>query len=204
MAYTVGQLCPKIEVPAPGSKKAQLFVSKRLHVFICQTFKLEKAKEEQRLKSRGSKAAPIFGMTKDDCAKAFPGVPESLKELLPPVSPAIIRTGLKKYAVYLSQMSKGTNEGLWMWNDGEGEMPDEQEIQEMLSPEDICKFDSMQAAILRLERMGYGKDSIDNEFNQDMSLPTSSQAQPSWCPFIQPAPPQMLRISEAGGRGVSP
>ena len=35
IAYTVGQLCPKMEVPAPKSKLAQKHVSERLHVFIC-------------------------------------------------------------------------------------------------------------------------------------------------------------------------
>ena len=78
IAYTVGQLCPKIEVPAPKSKKAQSYVSKRLHVFICNTFKSEKLKYEQKFNAGGS-VPKYWGLTKDKCTAAFGAPPQPLE-----------------------------------------------------------------------------------------------------------------------------
>ena len=165
IAYTVGQLCPKMEVPAPKSKKAQSYVSKRLHVFICNTFKSEKIKYEQKYNANPKTAPTYWGLTKEKCTNAFGTAPENLKELLPPISAAIVRNGLKKVASFKHQVARST-EGMWTWNEGE-EMPDEKEIQDTVEPETICAYESMQAALLRLERMGYGIEAQDTAYNQD-------------------------------------
>ena len=89
-----------MEVPAPKSKKAQSYVSKRLHVFICNTFKSEKIKYEQKYNANPKTAPTYWGLTKEKCTNAFGTAPENLKELLPPISAAIVRNGLKKVASF--------------------------------------------------------------------------------------------------------
>ena len=137
IAYTVGQLCPKIEVPAPKSKKAQSYVSKRLHVFICNTFKSEKLKYEQKFNAGGS-VPKYWGLTKDKCTAAFGAPPQPLEALLPPISAAIVRNGLKKVAGFKHQVAK-SQEGVWTWNEDEP-MPDEQEMHDTVTPENICAY----------------------------------------------------------------
>lgn len=107
----------------------------------------------------------LWGLTKEKCMTAFGSPPDPLKDLLPTISHAIVRNGLKKVANFKHQAS-GVKEGMWMWNEGE-EMVDEQELHDTVTPEMICAYESMRAALLRLERMGYGVEAQDQGYSQE-------------------------------------
>lgn len=114
--FTAGQQCPLYEVPGPNSKRANNFVRDFLQVFIYRLF--WKSKDNPRK------------IRMDDIKKAFPAHSESS-----------IRKRLKLCADF---KRTGMDSNFWVIKP-DFRLPSEEEIREMVSPEQCCAYFSMVA-----------------------------------------------------------
>uniref|UniRef100_A0ABM0LZA8 Transcription initiation factor TFIID subunit 1-like n=1 Tax=Saccoglossus kowalevskii TaxID=10224 RepID=A0ABM0LZA8_SACKO len=151
--YTVGQLCPLMEVPGPNSKKANNHIRDFLQVFIYRLFWKSKDKP-RRIKM-------------EDIKRAFPTHSESS-----------IRKRLKLCADF---KRTGMDSNWWVLKP-DFRLPTEEEIRAMVSPEQCCAYASMLAAEQRLKDAGYGEKSFlapddDNEDN-DVRIDDEVRAAP--------------------------
>ncbi|XP_031550015.1 transcription initiation factor TFIID subunit 1-like isoform X2 [Actinia tenebrosa] len=139
--FSIGQLCPKFEVPGPNSKKANIHARDFLQVFIYRLF-WKSQDDPRRIKM-------------DDIKRAFPSHSESS-----------IRKRLKLCADF-----KRTGDCCnWWVLKNDFRLPSEEEMRAMVSPEQACSYYSMQAAEQRLKDAGYGEKSLfscedDNDDN---------------------------------------
>jgi len=125
--YVTGQQCPLYEVPGPNSKRANNFIRDFLQVFIYRLF-WRSRDTPKRIKM-------------DDIKKAFPAHSESS-----------IRKRLKPCAEF---HRTGPDSNWWVMKPG-FRLPTEEEIREMVDPEQCCSFYSMIGAEQRLKDAGYG------------------------------------------------
>ncbi|XP_077984278.1 transcription initiation factor TFIID subunit 1-like [Glandiceps talaboti] len=151
--YTVGQVCPLMEVPGPNSKKANNHIRDFLQVFIYRLF--WKSKDTPRR------------IKMEDIKKAFPTHSESS-----------IRKRLKLCADF---KRTGMDSNWWVLKP-DFRLPTEEEIRAMVSPEQCCGYGSMLAAEQRLQDAGYGEKSLfapddDNEDN-DVKIDDEVRAAP--------------------------
>eukprot|EP00118_Oscarella_pearsei_P020522 m.222498 g.222498 ORF g.222498 m.222498 type:complete len:1194 (+) comp39977_c0_seq19:1801-5382(+) len=139
--FSVGQQCPKFEIPGPKSKKTSNHVKEFLQCFIYRLF-LASEDEPKRIRM-------------EDIRKAFPHLSESS-----------IRKRLKGCADF---NRTGSDSGWWRLKDN-FRLPSEEELRAMVSPEQCCAFYSMLAAKQRLVDAGYGGKSLftpDDDMEED-------------------------------------
>ena len=131
-SFSVGQICPLLEVYSPKSKKATEHTREFLEVYIYRLFSrtLHRGYESQQSKIK-----------MEDIRKAFVTHSESM-----------IRKRLKICAEF-QRTGKDSN---WWILKADTKIQTEDEIQQKVSPENCCQNYSMQAAQQRLKDMGYG------------------------------------------------
>ncbi|KAJ8667283.1 hypothetical protein QAD02_008945 [Eretmocerus hayati] len=142
--FVAGQECPLYEVPGPNSKRANNFVRDFLQVFIYRLF-WKSRDNPRRIKM-------------DDIKKAFPSHSESS-----------IRKRLKLCADF---KRTGMDSNWWVIKP-EFRLPTEEEIRNMVSPEQCCAYFSMIAAEQRLKDAGYGEKFLftpQDDDDEDMQL----------------------------------
>jgi len=140
--FTVGQLCPKYEVPGPNSKRANNHIRDFLQIFIYRLF-CKSAANPRRIKM-------------EDIRKAFPKHSESS-----------VRKRLKLCADF---RRTGADCNWWVLK-ADFRLPSEEEMRAMVTPEQTCAYFMMLAAEQRLKDAGYGEKSLfapdddDNEID---------------------------------------
>lgn len=144
--YCVGQECPLYEVPGPNSKRANNFIRDFLQVFIYRLF--WKSKDNPRR------------IKMDDIKKGFPSHSESS-----------IRKRLKLCADF---KRTGMDSNWWVLKP-DFRLKTEEEMRNMVSPEQCCGYYSMLAAEQRLKDAGYGEKSLfapeeDNEEETQLKI----------------------------------
>ncbi|CAF0732337.1 unnamed protein product [Adineta ricciae] len=127
--FTVGQECPLQEVPGPNSKRANIFARDFLQAYIFRLF----------WKSRDK--PPRIKM--EDVRKAFPQNAENSIRKRLKMSSDFKRTG-------------GVHCNWWVLR-SDFRLPSQEEIRQLVTPEQCCAYYSMQAAEQRLKDAGYGE-----------------------------------------------
>ncbi|CAF4212142.1 unnamed protein product [Rotaria sp. Silwood2] len=127
--FTVGQECPLQEVPGPNSKRANIFARDFLQAYIFRLF----------WKSRDK--PPRIKM--EDVRKAFPQNAEKRIRKRLKMSSDFKRTG-------------GVHCNWWVLR-SDFRLPSQEEIRQLVTPEQCCAYYSMQAAEQRLKDAGYGE-----------------------------------------------
>eukprot|EP00040_Diaphanoeca_grandis_P026847 m.151306 g.151306 ORF g.151306 m.151306 type:complete len:1658 (-) comp30751_c2_seq14:98-5071(-) len=139
--YTVGQLCPKIEVPKPHSKYDKEFMNLRLLVHIKRLF----------LKDRNGFRKSI---RVEDVKRAFP---------TGHYTETMIRSRMKDCATFnrkgeiFSHADGGrrlNENGAWEWNEDRADET-QKDLELELPPDLVCAYESMLAGKQRLADMGY-------------------------------------------------
>lgn len=122
--YTVGQIQPKMEVPAPNSKVANEYIKRRLQSYIFKLFM--KKSTGQRLKI-------------NDVMSLFPGSSE---------------TSIRKRLKECADFQRGGNDSGWWTIKDQSQFPNEDDLRNMCTPEDACLYESMLAGHYRLQAAG--------------------------------------------------
>ncbi|KAL3617303.1 hypothetical protein CASFOL_038848 [Castilleja foliolosa] len=122
----VGQQEPLMEVMSPGSKGVQSYVMNRLLVYMFREFR----------------AAVKRGLR--------PSVPADELSSLFPMSYALVRKRLKNCADLL----RGPDGNIVWVMKRNFRIPSEEELRRMVTPENVCAYESMQAGQCRLKRLG--------------------------------------------------
>ncbi len=143
--YTVGQVQPKLEVPAPNSRVANAFVKNRLQAYI------------YRLLTSKPTAVRV---NVSELVSLFPGNTD-----------ASIRKKLKECA----DVQRGGEENGWWAVRDQSQLPSEDELRQLVSPEMVCMHESMlygqyklqQAGIRRLTNMNPGFGSAMQQLEQE-------------------------------------
>ncbi|RAL44831.1 hypothetical protein DM860_003590 [Cuscuta australis] len=123
----VGQQEPHMEVISPGSKGVQSYIMNRLSVYMYRKFLADE--------KRG--VHPVVHA--DELSVQFPSFSE-----------AFLRKRLKNCA----DMQRGTNGQLVWVMKRSFRIPSEEELRRMVTPESVCAYESMQAGLYRLKRLG--------------------------------------------------
>ncbi|XP_057815094.2 transcription initiation factor TFIID subunit 1 [Cryptomeria japonica] len=128
--HVVGQQEPHIEVLSPGSKNVQNYMVNRLLVYIYREFR---ATEKPR---------SIPFLRANELAAQFPNYSESF---------------LRKRLKHCADLQKGpSGEMLWLMKRN-FRIPSEEELRRMVTPENVCAYESMQAGLHHLKRLGINK-----------------------------------------------
>ncbi|CAA0807360.1 Transcription initiation factor TFIID subunit 1 [Striga hermonthica] len=123
----VGQQEPHIEVMTPGSKGVQLYIMNRLLVYMYREF-------------RAAEKRGVRPSIRTD----------ELFSLFPSLSEAFLRKRLKNCA----ELQRGPN-GHFLWVMRRNfRIPSEEELRRMVTPENVCAYESMLAGMYRLKRLG--------------------------------------------------
>ncbi|WOL14715.1 transcription initiation factor TFIID subunit 1 [Canna indica] len=128
--YAVGQQEPHMEVLSPGAKNVQTYLVNRMLVYVYREFR---AKEKPGI---------IPYIRADELSAQFPGLTD-----------AFVRKRLK----HCADLKKGANGHLLWVRKGDFRIPSEEELRRMLSPENVCSYESMQAGLYRLKQLGISK-----------------------------------------------
>ncbi|CAK8683677.1 unnamed protein product [Clavelina lepadiformis] len=145
--FTVGQLCPIIEVPGPNSKKSTNHVRDFLQVFIYRMF----ARSRDNPKK----------IRMEEIRKAFPNHSES---------------SIRKRLKLCADFHRTGQDSNWWVIKKDFRLPTEDEMRAMVSPEQTCAFYSMSAAEQRLKDAGYGEKTMlyqpedDNEEEHQLKV----------------------------------
>ncbi|CAD5111195.1 DgyrCDS528 [Dimorphilus gyrociliatus] len=134
--FTVGQECPKIQVPRPKSKTIQRFLTHLAHFHICKLF-------------RQSRDTP-------PCLKL-----EDVSKLVPNLSEITLRKYIKSYAYFV----KKDNGCYWALKE-DVYLPELENFTQYITPELFCAYYSQSAYHSRLRAAGYEGDgllSIDDD-----------------------------------------
>ncbi|XP_009614597.1 transcription initiation factor TFIID subunit 1 isoform X1 [Nicotiana tomentosiformis] len=123
----VGQQEPHMEVISPGSKGVQTYIMNRLLVYMYREFRA--------IEKRGSR--PFIRA--DELSAQFPSLSE-----------AFLRKRLK-HCADLQRRSNGQLQWVMRFN---FRIPSEEELRRLVSPESVCAYESMQAGLYRLKRLG--------------------------------------------------
>jgi transcription initiation factor TFIID subunit 1 len=127
--YSVGQLQPLIEVPAPNSRTANQFIKNRLQSFVYRVFR------EKRTENPSEQ--PNLKIT--DVATAFPGQSDN---------------SIRKRLKHCAEFRRGGDDcGSWLLKDT-FQLPSDEEIRRMISPEEVCAYESMLSGAQRLHDFG--------------------------------------------------
>lgn len=138
--FVAGQQCPLVEVPEPNSAKVKNFLKDFLQVFVYRRYKsCLPPEEESSLASKPSsscKTTPRIKM--DEIAQHFPTLAE-----------VTIRSMLKNS----SELQRIRNT-TWMVMKSGFPLPSEEELSEMINPEQVCAYYSLLATEQRFRDAG--------------------------------------------------
>lgn len=128
--HVVGQQEPHMEVVAPGSKNLQNYLANRLLVYIYREFR---ATEKPGCRPH---------VRADELMAQFPNHSESF---------------LRKRLKHCADLQKGRNgEMLWLMK-RTFRIPSEEELRRMVTPENVCAYESMLAGLHHLKRLGINR-----------------------------------------------
>ncbi|KAG0629769.1 hypothetical protein M758_1G128800 [Ceratodon purpureus] len=128
--HVVGQQEPHMEVLTPTSKSVQNYIGNRLMVYLYREFR---EKEKPGVISPHLRA--------DDVMSQFPSLTEGF-----------IRKRLK----HCADLQKIGGEMCWVMRRN-FRIPSEEEMRRLVTPENVCTYESMQAGLHHLKRMGVHK-----------------------------------------------
>ncbi|MCL7041639.1 hypothetical protein MKW94_025685 [Papaver nudicaule] len=128
--HVVGQQEPHMEVISPGSKNLQTYIGNRLLVYM---YRVCRANEKRGM-------APCIRA--DELAAQFPYLSEPI---------------LRKRLKHCADLQKGTNGQLFWVKRWNFRIPVEEELRRQLTPENVCCYESMQAGLYRLKRLGISR-----------------------------------------------
>ncbi|XP_039844257.1 transcription initiation factor TFIID subunit 1-like isoform X2 [Panicum virgatum] len=127
--YAVGQQEPHMEVFSPGTKNVQNYLLNRVLAYVYREFR---ARERPDV------------------------IPQIRADELPiqsPLTEAIVKKRLK----HCADFKKGPK-GHFFWTQrADFRVPSEEELRRLLTPESVCCYESMQAGLYRLKRLGIVK-----------------------------------------------
>jgi transcription initiation factor TFIID subunit 1 len=141
LCFLVGQECPLMEVYGPNSKKANTFMKDLLQVNIFRLF--HKSKENPKK------------LRMEDLRRAFPMHTESS-----------IRKRLKIFADF-KRTGKLIDNNWWVLKP-DFNLPKEEDIRTILTPEQCCAYYSMLSAEQRLKDAGYGEKNLFANDDEDV------------------------------------
>ncbi|XP_006657187.1 transcription initiation factor TFIID subunit 1 isoform X2 [Oryza brachyantha] len=127
--YTVGQQEPHMEVFSPTTKNVQNYILNRILVYVYREFR---AREKPGI---------------------FPQIRADELPIQPPVTEAIMRKRLK----HCADLRKGPKGHLFYIQRPDFRIPSEEELRRLLTPENVCCYESMQAGQYRLKHLGIEK-----------------------------------------------
>ncbi|XP_017241541.1 transcription initiation factor TFIID subunit 1 isoform X2 [Daucus carota subsp. sativus] len=122
----VGQQEPHIEVMSPSSKGVQMYTMNRLLVYLYREFR---AAEKRGLRP---------SIRVDELSAQFPNMNEAF---------------LRKRLKHCADFQKQSNGLFWVMRRN-FRIPLEEQLRRMVTPEDVCSYESMQAGLYRLKRLG--------------------------------------------------
>lgn len=123
----VGQQEPHMEVMSTGTKGLQTYIMNRLLVYMYREFRA------------GEKRGSLPCIRADELSAQFPNISESF---------------LRKRLKHCADLQKGSN-GLLFWVMRRNfRIPLEEELRRMVTPENVCAYESMQAGLYRLKHLG--------------------------------------------------
>ncbi|XP_042461128.1 transcription initiation factor TFIID subunit 1-like isoform X1 [Zingiber officinale] len=128
--YVVGQQEPHMEVMSPGTKNVQAYLVNRMIVHIYREFH---AKERPGI---------LPYIRADELSGQFPGLTDAF---------------LRKRLKHCADLKKGSNGELLWVKKGDFRIPSEEELRRMVSPENVCSYESMQAGLYRLKQLGISR-----------------------------------------------
>ncbi|KAK8455712.1 hypothetical protein SEVIR_4G209000v4 [Setaria viridis] len=127
--YAVGQQEPHMEVFSPGTKNVQNYLLNRVLAYVYREFRARERPD---------------------------GIPQIRADELPiqsPLTEAIVKKRLK----HCADFKKGPK-GHFFWTQRpDFRVPSEEELRRLLTPESVCCYESMQAGLYRLKRLGIVK-----------------------------------------------
>ncbi|KAI5661339.1 hypothetical protein M9H77_20662 [Catharanthus roseus] len=123
----VGQQEPHMEVMSPVSKSVQTYIMNRLLVYLYREFRA--------VEKRGVRPS----IRADELSAQFPSLSEAF---------------LRKRLKHCADLQRGPNgQLLWVMRRN-FRIPLEEELRRMVTPENVCAYESMQAGLYRLKRLG--------------------------------------------------
>jgi transcription initiation factor TFIID subunit 1 len=150
--YTVGQEMPLMEVPAPNSRAANLFIKLRMQAYVYRAF-MKKSNPQRRLRI-------------SDVYSAFPRQTD---------------TAIRKRFQDCADFQRGGDDSGWWTLKESFTLPNEEELQKMVSPEAVCCFESM------LRGQQYLADLGISTFTNVGSIPQAVSSLPDSDPLKQRA-----------------
>eukprot|EP00268_Persea_americana_P046001 TRINITY_DN471_c0_g1_i1.p1 TRINITY_DN471_c0_g1~~TRINITY_DN471_c0_g1_i1.p1 ORF type:complete len:1950 (+),score=513.47 TRINITY_DN471_c0_g1_i1:188-6037(+) len=141
--HVVGQEEPHMEVISPGTKGLQTYIGNRLLVYIYREFRANE------------KPGFLPFVRADELSAQFPNLSEAF---------------LRKRLKHCADLQKGSNgQLLWVMRRN-FRIPSEEELRRMVTPENVCAYESMQAGLYRLKRLGISRltnpASVSSAMNQ--------------------------------------
>jgi len=121
--FTAGQIQPQMEVYAPNSRNSAQYLKARLKTFIYRFFKRKNHKEAR--------------IRIEDMLQAFPGSSDQ---------------GCRRLLKDIADYEKVGSGGWWTLKEGVP-LPTEEELQQLLTPEQVCCYEAMLVGALRLEEV---------------------------------------------------
>lgn len=122
----VGQQEPHVEVMSPASKGVQTYTMNRLLVYLYREFRA--------IEKRGLRPS----IRVDELSAQFPNMNEAF---------------LRKRLKHCADFQKQSNGLFWVMRRN-FRIPLEEQLRRMVTPEDVCSYESMQAGLYRLKRLG--------------------------------------------------
>ncbi|GAB2270050.1 hypothetical protein Dimus_004964 [Dionaea muscipula] len=123
----VGQQEPHVEVMSPVAKGLQTYIMNRLLVYIYRKFRTAEKRGVQPF------------ISADELYAQFPNISEPF---------------LRKRLKHCADLQKGSRgQLLWVMR-CDFRIPSEEQLRRLVSPENVCAYESMQAGLYRLKRLG--------------------------------------------------
>ncbi|GMH03032.1 hypothetical protein Nepgr_004871 [Nepenthes gracilis] len=123
----VGQQEPHVEVMSPLAKSLQTYIMNRLLVYMYREFRT------------AEKRGLLPCIRADELSAQFPNIAEPF---------------LRKRLKHCADLQKGSNGQLLWVMKRNFHIPTEEELRRMVTPENVCTYESMQAGLYRLKRLG--------------------------------------------------
>lgn len=129
-SYVIGQQEPHMEVLTPGSKTVQSYLHSRLLTYMYREFR------------SNDKPGSVTSLRADEVMAQFPSLSEGF---------------LRKRLRHCADLQRASG-GEMMWIMKKNfRIPSEEELRRMVTPENVCAYESMQAGLYHLKRMGVSK-----------------------------------------------
>lgn len=127
--HVIGQQEPHVEVFTPSSKTVQSYINNRLLAYMYREFR------------NNEKPGCVPRVQADEVIAQFPSLSEGY---------------LRKRLKHCADLQKGTAGDVWLMRPN-FRIPSEEELRRMVNPENVCTYESMQAGLYHLKKMGINK-----------------------------------------------